>query len=106
MNQQDTQIFKNFEVEIPEEEINEEQMLNLLADRIAYMLEYQLEYLFSMMYRMDVSEKKVSAALHPLAEEPANVGLARLVIERQKMRLFTKEHYKQADLGDEEDLRW
>lgn len=106
MNQQDTQIFKNFEVEIPEEEINEEQMLNLLADRIAYMLEYQLEYLFSMMYRMDVSEKKVSAALHPLADEPANVGLARLVIERQKERLFTKEHYKQVDLGDEEDLRW
>lgn len=100
------QIFKNFEVEIPQEDINEEQMVQLLANRIAYMLEYQLEYLFSMMYRMDVSEKKVSAALHPLAEEPANVGLARLVIERQKERLFTKEHYKQADLGNEEDLRW
>jgi hypothetical protein len=106
MNQETTQIFKNFEVEIPEEEINEEQMINMLADRIAYMLEYQLEYLFSMMYRMDVSEKKVSEALHPMAEEPANVGLARLVIERQKERLFTKEHYKQVDLGDEEDLRW
>jgi len=40
--------------------------------------------------------------LSPSSPEPANAALARLVLERQKQRIFTKRYYKQSkpdDLG-------
>ena len=75
--------------------LSEEELLRSLADHIAFMLERELEYLLSSLYRMDVAEQKVSAALHPNAPEPANIGIARLIIVRQKKRLQTKQEYKQ-----------
>ncbi|MCB0584494.1 MAG: hypothetical protein KDD06_04100, partial [Phaeodactylibacter sp.] len=60
----------------------------------------RLEFLLSLMYRLDIDEKKVHFALSPYSEEPANIALSRLILERQKQRAFTKQHYKQEDLGD------
>ena len=85
-----------------ESEMTEEELLQLLADSIADMIQYRLEYLLSLMYRLDIDERKVSLALSPLAEEPANIGLAKLVIERQKQRAFTKKHYRQREITDED----
>lgn len=101
-------IARDFELDAidEKEQINEEELLRLLSDRIAYMIEYQLEFLLSLMYRLDVSEQKVSYALSPVAPEPANIGLARLVLERQKQRAFTKQYYKQEEPEDlDEELR-
>jgi len=88
-------IIRDFELEPLEETLTEEDLLRLLADQIAYMIDHRLETLLSLMYRLDVDERKVSAALSPLAPEPANTGIARLVLERQKQRAFTKQYYKQ-----------
>ena len=75
--------------------LSEEDLLFSLADHIAFMLERELEHLMSSLYRMDISEKKVAAAILPNAPEPANIGIARLIIERQKQRIKTKQEYKQ-----------
>lgn len=102
-------IARDFELEPIDdsEQITEEELLRVLSNRIAYMIEYQLEFLLSLMYRLDVSEQKVSDALSPGASEPANIGLARLVIERQKQRAFTKQFYKQEKLEDlDEELEF
>ena len=69
---------------------SEEELLALLAERIAEMLERRPEYLMSLLYRLDVLEKKIVPVMRPDAPEPANVGLARLVLERQKERAETK----------------
>lgn len=98
-------IVRDFEIETKEERTyTEEELFDLLANQIAYMIEYRLEFLLSLMYRLDIAEEKVNHALSPFAEDPANVGLARLVLDRQKQRAFTKKFYKQADLGEHEDL--
>lgn len=98
-------IVKDFELIAPEEELSEEEFFDFLADHIAYLIEHRLEYLFSLMYRMDVSERKVHLALSPEAPEPANIGIARLVLERQKQRVATKQSYKQVQPEDiDEDL--
>lgn len=102
-------IVRDFELENMEEkeQVSEEELHRELANRIAYMLEYQMEYLLSLMYRLDVSEQKVNAALSPGAPDPANIGLAHLVIERQKQRAFTKQHFKQENLEDlDEELKF
>ena len=59
-----------------------------------------MEVLLSLMYRLDIDEKKVEFALSPIAPEPANRGLAMLVLERQKQRVYTKQKYKSEQLDD------
>ncbi len=88
-------IARDFEMEIGEETLTEEALLQVLADHIAYWIDHKLEFLLSLMYRLDIDERKVNAALSPYAEEPANLSIARLVLERQKQRIFTKKYYKQ-----------
>ena len=85
---------------------SEEELLAVLAGRIAEMLERRPEYLMSMLYRLDVLEEKIHPAMHPLAPEPANVGLARLVLERQMQRVATKRDIKIPPLDDQKDWAW
>lgn len=86
-------IVKDFELESTNEALSEEELLDLLAERMAYLIDHRMEFLLSMMYRMDVSEAKVNFALSPFAPDPPHYGLARLVLERHKQRIFTKKHF-------------
>ena len=97
-------IVRDFDLEPQEESLTEEELLRLLSDVVAEMIERRLEFLLSLMYRLDIDEKKVHFALSPFCEESANIALARLILERQKQRAFTKQYYKQEDLGDLEGL--
>ncbi|WP_020538260.1 hypothetical protein [Lewinella cohaerens] len=80
---------------------SEEDLLRMLVDHLDFLIDKRMEWLLSLMYRMDIDEAKVQAALLPTATEPANIGLARLIIERQKRRIYTKQHYRPEDLGKE-----
>lgn len=93
-------IVRDFDLEPQEESLTEEELLRLLSDVVAEMIERRLEFLLSLMYRLDIDEKKVHYALSPFCEEPANIALAKLILERQKQRAFTKQYYKQENLGD------
>ena len=92
-----------FELTPAEQPASEEALLALLAERIGEMLERRPESLMSLLYRLDVLEKKILPVMHPLAPEPANVGLARLVLERQKQRMATKRDIKTEPLEDWKD---
>ena len=81
---------------------NENELLQWLADKIADVLQHRTEFLFNVFYCMDVDEKAMHDALAPNAPEPANIGLARLMIARQRQRLQTKQAYKQPRLDDED----
>ena len=85
---------------------SEEELLALLAERIAEMLEQRPEYLMSMLYRLDVLEEKIHPVMRPDAPEPANWGLARLVLERQKQRIETKRTVKPDQLEGLEGWEW
>lgn len=94
-------IRQSFELEGADESMTEEQLLDLLSDQVAYWITQKIEFLFSLMYRLDIDESKVEAALHPNAPEPANVGIAKLILARQKQRAYTKINYPPLPLGDE-----
>ncbi len=85
---------------------SEAELLAVLADRIAEMLERRPEYLMSMLYRLDVLEEKIHPVMRPDAPEPANWGLARLVLERQKQRIETKKSVKPKPLEGLEGWEW
>ncbi|MTB49437.1 hypothetical protein [Lewinella sp. W8] len=82
--------------------VNEDQFIQWLADVVDYWMQHRMERLMSLCYTLDVSEAAVAEALHPNAPEPANVGLARLLYERQLKRLETKERFKPEMLDDED----
>jgi hypothetical protein len=84
----------------------EAELLAMLADRIAEMLERRPEYLMSLLYRLDVLEEKIHPVMRPDAPEPANVGLARLVLERQMQRAETKRSVKPGALEGLEGWEW
>lgn len=100
-------ITRDFELEFSSEALSEESITNMLANQIAYYMEHKLESLMSLMYRLDIPESKVNEILSLTQEEPTNIMLAKLVIARQKQRIFTKQFYQQAKLDDlEEQLQW
>ncbi len=96
-------IIRNFDLEVPDEPLSEEALFQVLADQIAYMIEFRMEYLLSLLYRNDVEESKINFALSPACEDPANIALAKLVMERQRQRLATKKSYKIEKLEDLEE---
>ncbi|MBP8238385.1 MAG: hypothetical protein KAX50_00315 [Saprospiraceae bacterium] len=88
-------VAQDFDPVLLEEAVSEERLLELLSDQVAWLIEHRLEYLMSLMYRLDVDELKVDRALSPAGEEPAHIALARLILDRQRQRVFTKKHYRQ-----------
>ncbi len=86
--------------------ITEHDLVMWLAGRIADLLQHRTEYLFNIFYCFDVNEQKMYEALLPNAPDAADIGLAKLLIERQKQRIFTKKHYTQPKLSDEDAGGW
>ena len=95
-----------FELEGAQDPPSEEALLALLAERIEEMLEKRPEYLMSMLYRLDVLAEKIVPVMHPSAPEPPALGLARLVLERQRQRVETKQSLKPKPLEDMDDWVW
>lgn len=101
-------ILRDFELEtsdgVPP---SEEELFGMLCDRITWLIEHNMEYLLSLLYRNDIAESKIYYALSPLDPDPANVALAKLVLERQKQRMETKSRFGKQDAdGVDEELRW
>lgn len=101
-------IVRDFELETQTGEVpSEEELFQMLSDRIAWLIEHNMEYLLSLLYRNDVAESKIYYALSPLDKDPANIALAKLVLERQKQRMETKKQYGNQDSEEvDEELRW
>lgn len=94
-------IYRDFELAPPDAPLSEAELFDLLANHVAWLIEHRLEWLLSLLYRMDIAEHNVQAALLPNAPDPANIGIARLILDRQRQRIHTKKTYRPADLGDE-----
>lgn len=88
-------ILRDFELVQPNKEMSEQELLDYLAEAISYMIEHKMDFLLSLLYRLDVSEKKINAALMPGNGEDAPIALAKLVLERQKLRVATKRAYRE-----------
>ncbi len=95
-----------FELESAPTPSSEAELLALLAERIEEMLIHRPDYLMSLLYRLDVLEEKIRPVLHPSALEPPHIGLARLVLERQKQRAETKLNIKPDPLEGLEGWEW
>lgn len=84
-------INQNFQLE-GDQALDEVTLHQALTTRIAEMLEYETDLLFSTLYRLDVLEHKIKVVLSGNTGEDIPSGLARLVIERQKEKMKTRKN--------------
>ncbi len=96
-------ISNDFQIKQAPPELSEEEFVLYLADYVEYLIEKRMEYLLSMLYRLDVAERKVNAALLPTAQLPPHVGIAQLIVDRQKRRIWTKKNIKSKELESWDD---
>lgn len=80
---------------VPHTEANEAELLAAIIDRVTWMLKYDTDLLMSYLYRLDILEHKINAALMPGNPLSAEEALGVLILERQKERVATKKKYKQ-----------
>lgn len=64
-----------------------------MSSEVEIMLSQNPDLLFSYLYRLDVDEDKIKKAISPYTEEFPSIGLARLIIDRQLLRIKTQQEY-------------
>jgi hypothetical protein len=86
-------IAKNFEFQLTEN-ITLDEIKALLAERIRYLLDTNMEKLLSILYRIDVSQKITDEVFGIESKEDIPLRLADAVIERQLEKMKSRERYK------------
>jgi hypothetical protein len=77
-----------------QESMSDDDMLILIADRVIWFLENDKDLLLSYLYRLDIEEEKIDKALSPNDIDPAHIAIGKLILQRQKQRIETKQRYK------------
>lgn len=85
---------------------SEEELENLLSEQIKYLMVHDKEHLWSLFYRLDITDESLRDVLTNNDQKNHAVKLARLFLDRQKKRMATKLTYKQPVIDDEEWRTW
>ena len=89
-------------MQVPER-LTEEALLQMIAAKIAEIVQQGPEPFYQLMYRLDIAERKLGAVT---GTEDVAMKVARLIYERQLAKVAArKQHRQQADDSDPE-LRW
>ena len=80
------------ELSIPEPELSEVTVLEKLRRIVAYLMEKDFARLLQVLYRIDVSEDRLKAALAAQQDEPATV-IAQMIFEREMQKVATRRKY-------------
>ena len=83
--------------------LSEEAILKLLADRIVDILECGPETFFQLMYRLDISEKKLNAVLQ---DDDVAMKIARLMYDRQLQKIQSRLANRKTSETDDPELKW
>lgn len=81
-------------------DISGDELLFAISDKVAWYLEHDTNMLLSYLYRLDVAEEHVNQAFSPLNVEAPHLAIARLILNRQKQRMETKQKYKVTPIED------
>jgi hypothetical protein len=98
-------INKELAIELPEK-IALTDLEEKLAAHINYLIEKDFEKLVSLLYRIDVSEKKIKKLLHIYADENAGKIIAQLIITRQLEKIKSRKENTRPASNDNEFEKW
>lgn len=89
------------------EKITEETLLQLLAEKINDLIRNDFNKLLTLLYRIDIDERKLKAMLQEHSDKDAGMLIAVMVLERQKQKLASRKQFRedQHNAGDTEE-KW
>jgi len=87
---------------IPDEDID---VRKLIVDKINYLIVHDFEKLVYLLYRIDVSEKKIDLLLRQFPQTDAAEMIAGLMIEREAEKMRSREEFGKSG-GDSLEERW
>ena len=93
---------QDWELTVPDT-ITEDELLELLAKRVVYIIERNPEQFFQLMYRLDIPESKLNNAL---VNQDAAMEIAHLIYNRQLMKIRSRQLYKQNNHSEDAELKW
>jgi hypothetical protein len=94
------------EVRVPDN-VSTDQLLEILAERLELLISKDFQQFVYLLYRIDVSEKRVKQLLNEaalLGTDPYK-PIASLIVERQLQKIISRASFRQEDLPDDEE-RW
>ena len=83
--------------------ISEEEILKQLALRIAQLIEQDVDAFVQLMYRLDISEKKLHGVM---GEDFVAEKIARLIYDRQIQKIQSRALYSQKSTNNDPELQW
>jgi hypothetical protein len=89
----------------PTEKYSVEELTAMLSVYVNQLLQSNFEKLVSLLYRIDVSEKKLKQLLKDHPKEDAGNIIALLIIERQLEKIKSRRQFKTDDSFDGEE-KW
>lgn len=93
---------EDWDLQLPDT-LSEETILRLLAERIVVILERGAETFFQLMYRLDISEKKLNAVLQ---QDDVPMKIARLIYDRQLQKIKSRHENRMKTSSDDPELKW
>ena len=84
----------------------ETDLLQLLADKINYLIVNDFNKLISILYRADINETKLNIILSENKNEDAGKLIALLFIERQMQKIKSRQETRDNLNGDSEEEKW
>ena len=98
-------INESLQLSIPSQ-AGREDLLRLLTTHVNNLLDSDFEKLVSLLYRLDISEKKLRECLAINAGQDAAPLIALLIIERQEQKIKSRQQYTRRDQSIDEDDAW
>lgn len=82
---------------------SEEAILKMLEQRVIHLIETEPESFIPLMYRLDISEKKLNGVMN---EADVAHKIARLIYDRQIQKIQSRRFYRSTDAANDPDLKW
>ncbi len=83
--------------------ISKEEILRKIAARVVELIEEGADHFIQLMYRLDISEKKLHGVL---GEEDFAEQIAELIYNRQVQKIHSREMFKSTPVDPDPDLKW
>ena len=80
---------------------DENQLLKLLTRYIQELIDTDFQYFLWMLYKIDVNENKVKETIKKNPQNSSEI-IAKLIIERVKEKIITREKYKAEDESEDD----
>jgi siroheme synthase (precorrin-2 oxidase/ferrochelatase) len=100
-----TSLNDSLQLSIPSQ-TGREELLRMLTDHINSILNLNVEKLINLLYRLDISEKKIRECLAVNAGQDAAPLIAQLIVERQEQKIKSRRQYTRRDQSINEEDAW